>query len=569
MTTESNVHSPRSYFALSCLRGGVLEIQAKRDSLISGVLFAIGFAGVTVSALAIPRGGIGWDSGIDTFAAQNVRQVDSDGSLIEAYEQIFSTAEFYGVLVQWTADLIYQVLGNLVPQASDYAASFQLQATVTLALSVLSAIVAGFAVSVLFSSRTAGAFTFAAITTLPYLSGMSAINLKDAPVAAGLTTLSAGAALLWRFTTWKYLLVAAGLIAIGTFVALGVRIGAWVLVGAVVTINIIAMAVWLNLTSEHRIFVRSTTATVVGVGFGVAAVWLLNPIARIDLPRWAWDAFLVSRSYPWIGDVRTMGQDLPSTDLPWWYLPAWFSAQMPVLFLGFALLGIVIWTWQVLRDFTDTRLITSDEDSPRAVALTPFAVQAVVLPAGMVVIGATLYDGIRHITFALPALIVLMAPLIVRITNVGLASERPSVGIAWLVATALIAVPATNLLASIRWFPYMYAHVNVPTAFLDSDRDWEYDYWGTSVVEGAQRLRELGVDKVVVLPEIDPRGTAEVARITRAEELTSEEPYGLYVFRRYDTSIPEFGCERVFEIKRAGVILGEGAICDGNVRPVP
>ena len=55
----------------------------------------------------------------------------------------------------------------------------------------------------------------------------------------------------------------------------------------------------------------------------------------------------------------------------------------------------------------------------------------------------------------------------------------------------------------------------------------------------------------------------------RAKELTNEEPHGLYVFRRYDTSIPEFGCEQVFEIKRAGVILGEAAICDGNVKPIP
>ena len=541
----------------------------RRESVISWILVGLGVLGTAVSALAIPRAGIGWDAGIDSFAAQNVRGVDDSSPLSQAYEQVFSTSEFYGVLVQWTSEFAYALFGGDSSLATDFVVSYQLQAVVSLTMSFASAVIAGLVVFQLFSSRVAGAFVFATISTLPYLSGMAIINFKDAPIATGMTMVSAGAAVLWRSRDWRWLIAATGLIATGTFFALGVRIGAWILIGGVLLINAIAMTLWRIRSTRPVPLIAPTLASALGVGVGLTGLWLLNPIARIDLPRWAWDAYLVSRSYPWIGDVRTMGRDLPSTDLPWWYLPAWFFAQLPVLFLGFALLGVVVWIWLLLREISGSRSMSLDSPRPRAVALTPFAVQALVLPAGMVIIGATLYDGMRHITFALPALIVLMVPLIVRITNAGLAPERWSTGIPWLMAVALIAVPGTNLLASIRWFPYMYAHVNVPTALLDSDRDWEYDYWGTSVVEGAQRLRELGVDKVVVLPEIDPRGTAEVARITRTEEAPNDEPYGLYVFRRYDTSIPDFGCERIFEIKRAGVILGEGAICDGNLEPMP
>ncbi len=548
---------------------GAQVTRSRRDSVAAWILIAFGLGGLSLSGLAILRGGIGWDAGIDSFAAQNVREIDDGTSLAQAYEQVFSTSEFYGVLIQWASDATYQLFVGSSSLATDMAVTYQLQAAVSLSLFAASAVAAGVAVFVLFSSRVAGAFTFSAVATLPLLSGMAIINFKDTPVAAGLTLVSTGGALLWGSHGWKRLGVPIALIAVGTFVALGVRISAWVLVGAVLGLNVIAIATWRFVSNRQDVLITPALATVVGMGTGLFGLWLLNPIARIDLPRWAWDAFVVSRSYPWIGEIRTLGQDLPSTDLPWWYIPAWFFAQMPVLFLGFALVGLVVWLKCAVFEVTHVRSNDFDQSQPRAIALTPFAVQALALPAGLVVLGATLYDGMRHVTFAIPALIVLMAPLVVRIMDVGAASKERLPRIAWLMVGILIAVPATNLVASIRWFPYMYAHVNAPTAALDSDRDWEYDYWGTSVLEGVQRLRELGVDTVVVAPEIDPRGTAEVAQITRTQDAVGDEPYGLYVFRRYDTSIPETGCERVFEIKRAGVILGEGAICQGSASLIP
>lgn len=543
--------------------------RGRRDSVVALILVALGLLGVAVSTLAIPSSGIGWDAGIDTFAAQNVRGIQDGNSLAQAYEMVLWTSEFYGVLIQWAADAIYEPFGGSSSLATDIAVTYRLQAAVSLTLIAGSAVVAGAVVFVLFSSRVAGAFTFATISTLPFLSGMAIINFKDAPVAAGLTLVSAGAALLWRGRGWKWPVASVALIAVGTFVALGVRISAWILVAAVLLINVTAIAAWRILATRRDLLLTPELSTVLGVGAGLLSLWLLNPIARIDLPRWAWDAFVVSRSYPWIGDIRTMGQDLPSTDLPWWYIPAWFSAQMPVLFLGLVLVGVFVWLNCVLSEVTHVRSSDLDESQPRAVALLPFAVQALALPAGLVVLGATLYDGIRHVTFAIPALIVLMAPLVVRVMNVGSASEKRPSHPAWLMVVILIAVPSTNLVASIRWFPYMYAHVNAPTAALDSNRDWEYDYWGTSILEGAQRLRELGMDTVFVLPEIDLRGTAEVARISRAQGSDGEGTYGLYVFRRWDASIPDNGCERVFEIKRAGVVLGEGAVCDRSIDAMP
>ena len=184
------------------------------------------------------------------------------------------------------------------------------------------------------------------------------------------------------------------------------------------------------------------------------------------------------------------------------------------------------------------------------------------LPVGLVVAGATLYDGIRHLAFAVPALVVLASPLVAWVVAKadkvsGDSRLRPTFA-----ALLILAIPITGLVGMFRWYPYGYAHVNVVTAAMDGDRDWEYDYWGTTIVEGATRLREIGVERVVVAPSIDEKGTAEVMTISRGEDIGAGETYGLYVFRRYDAEIPSNSCSKVFEIARGGVILGEGALCE-------
>ena len=535
--------------------------RTRRDSVGAWILIALGLGGFLISGFAIPVSGIGWDSGIDSLAAENVRAIESGVGLVDAYEDVFATSEFYGVLVQWTANSLGVFLGGPATIATNALSTYQLQSIVSLALFTGSAVVVAAVVCVLFASRVAGAFTFATICTLPYLSGLAIINFKDAPVAAGLTLVSSGLALLWRRGNTKWVGAAITMIAIGTFVALGVRIGAWVLVGGVAGVSVAALVLWRVTADRRTPLLLPMLSTTGGLAVGLFGVWMLNPIARINFPRWAWDAFVVSRSYPWIGEIRTFGRDLVSTDLPWWYVPSWFVAQSPVLFLGFVIIGLLAWLMCVASEFARAHSADCDRSKPRAIALTPFAGQALALPIVMVASGATLYDGIRHLSFAIPALVVLTTPLVMRVLTAGSGSRNRSGLIMSLMAGILIAIPVTNLAASIRWFPYMYAHVNLPTAAFDSDRDWEYDYWGTTVLEGASRLRQLGVSEVVVLPEIDRRGTAEVADILRVTDTPNDGLYGVYVFRRFDSTIPAAGCERVFQISRAGVVLGEAAIC--------
>jgi len=536
-----------------------------RDAWMAISLALIGLVSVAVSALAISKAGIGWDSGVDTQAALEVRAIEPGTGLYDAYEQVFLTSEFYGVLVQWAADLVYQLLGGNGPLPTDLAVTYQLQAAVNLTLFVISSVLVSAVVAVIVKSRVTGLFVWACLVSLPILMGFAGINFKDLPVASGLLLVSAGVALLSAYVVgnsrslvWSVLLVG-----LGTFVALGVRIGAWVLVGAILAPSV-GLFTALSLRSRQPgIALVQLLAPLMGVLGGVLGVYLLHPIARIDIARWAWDAYLVSGSYPWIGTIRVLGQDVTSTSLPWWYVPAWLMAQLPILMIGSVVLGLVFWVSRIVTSTTDALRKIEESDHPSTLAFTPFAVQALVLPVGLVVVGVTLYDGIRHLTFAIPALIVMTAPLASFVNSgTGPVTGKSKV-IAVIAAAGLVAIPMGNAVSSIRWFPYMYAYVNPIAVAVDEGRDWEYDYWGTTVQEGADRLANLGQEVIVVSPPIGPLGNLEVAGGVSVDEVSPETEYGLYVFRRWYADVPTKGCESVFQISRGGIVLGEGAICRG------
>ena len=537
-----------------------------RERIVEFSLLLVGLSAIVVSAFAIPRIGIGWDSGMHTYGALDFREIADGSNLTEAYDQIFLNIEFYGVLIQWGADALFAVTGGQGPSSPASLLTYQLQGALTLGLSVFSASAIGMVVAHITRSRVSGLFVWSAMLSLPLLMGYSVMNFKDMPTASGLLLVSGGAALLWVPSRNRVLLSTGALVASGVFVALSVRIGSWLLVVAILAVSV-GLRALVSLRRGHLAPILSPLVSLGGgVVVGLAGVYLLNPLARIDFGGLLWDSYAVSRAFDWVGTVRTLGQDLLSTELPWWYLPVWFSAQMPILLLVFTVVGIGYWFVQAGREVN--RIARSEgsegETSTDALSLTPFAVQGIAVPVGLVIIGATLYDGIRHVAFAVPALIVLTAPLVKRILEPKDRNASPTGLIPVVAAVIIVAIPLSSLVSSIRWFPYMYAHVNIVAVALEDGRDWEYDYWGTSVVEGVSRLQDLGLERVVVSPPIDPTGTGEVMDVALAEDIGDDEEYGLYTFRRWYASVPETGCRPVFDIARAGLTLGQGAICRGT-----
>jgi hypothetical protein len=193
-------------------------------------------------------------------------------------------------------------------------------------------------------------------------------------------------------------------------------------------------------------------------------------------------------------------------------------------------------------------------DVATAVALVPIALQALVIPAAIVVSGAVIYDGNRHLLFGLPALLAMPA---VALAVLERQATRPSLGRLVLPLGAVVVV-AASLLSSIRWAPYAYAYLN-PIAGSSKDGSWELDYWGVSGKEGVERLQRLGLGPVYVAPTAGSDvGIPWGATLGPPQAGATA---GLYVFLRWDNRAADFGCTVVFTIRRGGHVLGEGARC--------
>jgi hypothetical protein len=291
-------------------------------------------------------------------------------------------------------------------------------------------------------------------------------------------------------------------------------------------------------------------SSLAALAVAVAFIWATNPLARIDLVQWLRDASKNSLAYPWDGTIRTAGGDVHSGHLPWWYVPAWLGAQLPLLTIAALVGGLTVLGAFLVRQRRDV-------GGARTIALVPLALQGIALPIGILISGAVIYDGIRHLLFMIPALIALATGAM------ALLDRRTRRGSRLRVALPLAAtlVVAASLFDAARWAPYAYAYINPIAGRNTHSQSWELDYWGASAREGVVRLHRAGLSSVSVQP------AAQVGLPFGAVPYTGVfgESAGIYVFSRWGFTTASFGCAVLFTIKRDGHTLGEGANCPPHV----
>jgi hypothetical protein len=516
-----------------------------------GVLVVLGIVSIVVAAWSVDRGGIGWDSRSDARAAAAVRSVDSSWPLARAYQAVPAANEFYGVFLYQFADLLRRTdPGSARSLDADQSSTYVYLGAATLVLSVLSLTALAVAIAVAFRSVLAGVFAWSLTLATPLWLGMSHVDFKDSPVASGMTLVTAGLVLSLVLRPRLRATVVCVLIAgSGGAVMLATRPASVVLLLGLVggTLGAVLLS---RIVLRRQIPVRPAAATSGSTLLAALAfTWATNPIARISMLQWLRDSINLASAYPWNGIMRVAGHDVYSRNLPWWYVPAWLCAQLPLLTLAAVLGGTVFVIVHVARRGS---LIGTAATIP----IVPIALQAIVVPVGIVGSGAVLYDGIRHLLFLVPALIAIPA--------VGLAlldsGARPRAR--RLLPLGAVVIVAASLFASIRWAPYSYAFIN-PVA---GRTTWDLDYWGVSAHEGVSRLHDLGLSSAYVEPFADvgiPYGAIDspVGPFgTFLNPIVPSDHTGVYVFLR-SADAADYGCIVVFTIKRDGHVLGEGARC--------
>jgi hypothetical protein len=156
-------------------------------------LILLGAGAIGVAVWSLVHGGIGWDAREHTQAALAVRSVDTSWPLARAYAAVPGPLEFYGVLIQQLADVLHFAFsGSTARLQPDDPDTYLYQGIANLIVAVAAVTALAAALAIVFRSPLAGAFAWSLTLSTPLWLGMSHVNFKDMPVAAGLTLVTAG-----------------------------------------------------------------------------------------------------------------------------------------------------------------------------------------------------------------------------------------------------------------------------------------------------------------------------------------------------------------------------------------
>ena len=305
----------------------------------------------------------------------------------------------------------------------------------------------------------AGVLTVILLAASPRYFADSMNNPKDLPFAA--MTVAALYYFSTASSTWPYLSRSTAIkIVVALALALNIRAGALLYLGYL-GLLIAAFAVLERDVSWRRL--ADTAVRLAAVAFAVLLLgtifWPWAQGAPLTRP---FEALLGFAGTRWNGRVLFNGQYSTASDLPWYYAPWWLLISTPPVVIAGAILSISV--------------------SPsRGWTLRSCALWAVVaLPVFLVLIDRlTIYDGIRHILFIYPILVVLAAS-----GWTAWLSERNHPWLRRSVA-ALLAAGLINVLAfDVRSHPNQTVYFNeLVGGPRGAFAKFDMDYWGNCILQ--------------------------------------------------------------------------------------
>ena len=317
----------------------------------------------------------------------------------------------------------------------------------------------------------AGLLAMALLALSPRYFGDSMNNPKDVPLAA---LLAAALYFLMKleprypFLGWRT--------ALGLVISIGLAVS--VRAGGLVFLGYLAIAL-VGLTLAAREFRPLRLAGTLARGLGVVALVMLLgtlfwPWAQMRPLKRPVQGMLKLSQFTWEFPVLFDGRDVPANALPWNYVPQWALITIPPV----VWLGVALAVWFPLRRGTAP---ADGRPAPRPGPWSVLALLGVALFPGTYVAmsGATIYDGIRHLTFAYPPLVAVAALGWHQLLSL----PHPSLG--KIAAAALALGLLEPLVFQVRNHPNQSVYFN---AFAGGPKGafgrYELDYWGNSLLQG-------------------------------------------------------------------------------------
>jgi len=328
-------------------------------------------------------------------------------------------------------------------------------------LGIFKGILVGLIVYLLTKNKLISSLSILILFSFPFWTGQSFYNVKDIPVAAGLTSFLAGSILfiLKRELTAerKISLYGSLLILFGVLLSAGNR----PLFLAYITL--IAITTFTYLLRNGQAWKP----------YGISVFSSLL-ILLVFLPHFYTDpvnsikkTFFTSSDFPWQGSILMNGS-LFEPNATFMYFLSWFFAQTPIILLFLCFVGI-IFSLGFLKNISSFKMSNAN------FIYILISLQIFAIPFLTILLQSTVYQSLRHFLFIFPALAVFLGLTLNRIL-VNIKSKFEN----FVIATFIFMLIIPNLVST-RLFPYNANYYNILIAASSKiPTDWETESMGIS-----------------------------------------------------------------------------------------
>ncbi|MEI7982172.1 MAG: hypothetical protein WCI71_11010, partial [Bacteroidota bacterium] len=213
--------------------------------------------------------------------------------------------------------------------------------------------------------------------------------------------------------------------------------------------------------------------------------WITNPYLWID-PIGRAGAILVKfLNYDvshTAGHLLFLGKFIPTSQIPWFYLPLWIGITTPIVYLVLSISGLLVTITKAFRNKSPVPGLPHH-------SLDVYVAGWLIVPAFTAILfGSTLYDGWRHFYFLWPAIVYFAISGLQSIIAVlvKVRGTRNTQAGKWIVLLLAAIVLSENLYTMIRYHPHQYCYFNEIAP--DPSKNFELDYWGLSYHDALEHL---------------------------------------------------------------------------------
>lgn len=465
--------------------------------------------------------------------------------------------------------------------AAATAESYEVRHLATALLALVGIFAVGMIAKITFHSLRWGLIAAMALSSIPLFIGYGMFNIQDIPVAVGFIFVTLAMVIVGSAprdshlgvskTSWTLVTLF-----VGSVLSIGTRPGMWL---PVVTFILGSLVIWFvfdsrvqGLVSARRKLFRRFMTVVVGLFFTYVALWIVYPVAFGDPWTLLTDSLSASTAFPWQGKTLVAGMLLPAQP-PWYYIPLWLSAQLPLVISVFAAIGIVGSAIHVVRKYL-SKACCDDW----TYLLVPVVIPVVGIPVVTVILNTTMYSGVRQLLFLVPGIALLAVAgirLVIKSAS-GRFSSR-NVQLMWAALSVGLIIP---LIGQVSLFPYSYAFLNAATATKPINGNWEVDGWWLS---GKELVEKGPLAQRTVCVESASRPIADCATAgvitpflpveipADREIILAEDEY--LALNRFDENLTGDQCNQLFTVDRQlywqKVKFSETQVCQAQLKAYP